>query len=102
MLATVGEAEVTLHARETSAIAYLFVNDCIIVEVKAAMALANEHVAQTLNYLKATGIDLGLLVNFGRPKLEFKRLVFEQVRLVCSASSASSAANSPRNMTPSA
>jgi len=48
----------------------------IILELKAANSLSTEHEAQVLNYLKATGFKLGLLVNFGAPKLEYKRLVF--------------------------
>ena len=49
----------------------------IIVEVKASEgALSNENIAQTLNYLKASGYKVGLLINFGRSKLEFKRLVY--------------------------
>lgn len=48
----------------------------IIVELKAVERLADEHVAQVLNYLHATGFELGLLVNFGHhPKLEYKRIV---------------------------
>jgi len=47
----------------------------IIVELKAVSALADEHRAQLLNYLNATGFELGLLVNFGHyPKLEYERL----------------------------
>jgi len=47
----------------------------IIVEVKAVEKPADEHVAQVLNYLNATGYQLGLLVNFGHyPKLESKRI----------------------------
>ncbi len=49
--------------------------DKIIVELKALSVLASDHEAQLLNYLKATGYKLGLLVNFGTPKLEYKRLV---------------------------
>jgi GxxExxY protein len=49
--------------------------DKIIVELKALSALASDHEAQLLNYLKATGFKLGILVNFGTPKLEYKRLV---------------------------
>lgn len=48
----------------------------IILEIKAAKELASEHVAQTLNYLKASGRRVGLLVNFGRESLEYKRLIY--------------------------
>jgi len=48
----------------------------IILELKAVNALADEHRAQVQNYLKATGFQLGLLVNFGHyPKLEVERIV---------------------------
>jgi GxxExxY protein len=48
----------------------------VIVEIKAAKALAPEHRAQLLNYLKATEFKLGLLVNFGHyPKVQMERLV---------------------------
>ncbi|WP_309395798.1 GxxExxY protein [Cerasicoccus maritimus] len=48
----------------------------IIIEIKAAKTLADEHRAQILNYLKATGYTLGLLVNFGQSeKLEYERFV---------------------------
>ena len=48
----------------------------IIVEIKAVTALAPEHEAQLMNYLKITGMPLGFLVNFGHyPKLEIKRFV---------------------------
>ncbi len=50
--------------------------DKIIVELKAVNVIADEHQAQILNYLHATGIQLGLLVNFGHyPKLEYKRII---------------------------
>ena len=52
----------------------LLVDDKVIVELKAVKALAPEHQAQLINYLKATGIEVGLLINFGRPKLEYRRL----------------------------
>lgn len=55
-------------------VADLLVEDKIVVELKAVKALAPEHQAQTINYLKATGLDVALLVKFGRPKLEYKRL----------------------------
>ena len=48
----------------------------IIVELKAVSVLADEHRAQLLNYLHATGMKLGLMVNFGHhPKLEYERIV---------------------------
>jgi len=50
--------------------------DKIILEIKSVKALVNEHRAQVQNYLKATGFQLGLLVNFGHyPKLEVERVV---------------------------
>ena len=51
----------------------------VIVELKAARMLAEEHEAQLLNYLRATPYEVGLLLNFG-PKPEFRRRVFENSR----------------------
>ena len=51
----------------------LFVEEKVIVELKAVKAIAPEHQAQVINYLNATGIQVGLLINFGNPKLEYKR-----------------------------
>ena len=48
----------------------------VIVEIKALSAVTNEHQAQVLNYLKATGIKVGLLINFGSKSLEYKRLIW--------------------------
>ena len=53
----------------------LIVEGCVIVELKAAEALCEEHEFQLINYLKATEIEVGLLLNFGK-KPEFKRKVF--------------------------
>ena len=51
----------------------------IIVELKAVSALIDEHRAQLLNYLHATGFELGLLINFGHyPKLEYERIAKTQ------------------------
>ncbi len=48
----------------------------LLVELKAVAALADEHRAQVINYLHATGLRVGLLVNFGHyPKVEWKRIV---------------------------
>ena len=54
----------------------LLVEDLVLVELKAVSALEPSHRAQCLNYLKATGMPLCLLLNFGRPRLEIKRLVW--------------------------
>jgi GxxExxY protein len=51
----------------------LFIEEKVIVEIKCAKAIAPEHQAQVINYLNATGIEVGLLINFGNPKLEYKR-----------------------------
>jgi GxxExxY protein len=51
--------------------------DKVILEIKASEGgLANDNIAQTLNYMKASGCKVGLIVNFGRLRLEYKRLVF--------------------------
>lgn len=57
----------------------ILVDDKVIVEIKAARALALENEAQLLNYLKATNIEVGLLLNFG-PKPEIKRKIFDNYR----------------------
>ena len=54
----------------------LWVNECAIVELKVAKSYCSDDEAQLLNELKATGVKVGLLINFGRQKVEFKRLVF--------------------------
>ena len=54
-------------------IADILVEGKVIIELKAAKAIAPEHQAQLINYLKATGIEVGLLVNFGPTKLEYRR-----------------------------
>ena len=57
----------------------LLVDGKVIVEIKAVQNLAAEHEAQLLNYLKATDVEVGLLLNFG-PKPEIKRKVFQTAR----------------------
>jgi GxxExxY protein len=60
-------------------VADLVVADRVILELKAAEAIAEAHKAQLLNYLKATDIEVGLVLNFG-PKAEFRRKVFSNDR----------------------
>lgn len=57
----------------------IVVNDVVILELKAVRELAEEHEAQLLNYLKATTIEVGLLLNFG-VKAEHKRKVYDNDR----------------------
>ena len=53
----------------------LIAEDCVIVELKAGKNIEDIHLAQTLNYLRATGFKLGLIINFGKPRVEIKRVV---------------------------
>ena len=53
----------------------ILVNECVIIEIKAASALCEDHEKQLINYLRATDIEVGLLLNFG-VKPQFKRRVF--------------------------
>ena len=57
------------------------VGDCVLVELKAVNELEDTHLAQGLNYLEAYNLEIGLLINFGAPKLEFKRLIKKEKRL---------------------
>jgi GxxExxY protein len=55
-------------------IADLLVEDQVIVELKVVAALSDTHIPQCRNYLQATGKPLCLLINFGRPKIEIRRI----------------------------
>ena len=55
----------------------LLIDDCVIVELKSARLLDGVHSAQCMNYLKATGHKVCLLVNFGKPRAEIKRIVLD-------------------------
>jgi GxxExxY protein len=54
----------------------LLVNQCVLVEIKVAPSLDTRDEAQLLNQLKATKIKVGMLINFGKDKVEFKRLIY--------------------------
>jgi len=59
----------------------MLVENCVLLELKAARMLDSSHQAQLLNYLRATDIEVGLLLNFGeRP--EFKRVIFDNLRKI--------------------
>lgn len=53
----------------------LFVDDCLIIELKAAKSIAAEHVAQTINYLKIMRRKMALLINFGSYRFECKSFI---------------------------
>lgn len=55
----------------------IIVDDIVLVELKTALEIVPVHQAQVLNYLKATGIEVGLVINFG-PKMTFKRMVLSE------------------------
>ena len=57
----------------------IIVDDTIILELKAAKSVVEEHELQLINYLKATKLEIGLLLNFGK-KPEFKRKIFTNDR----------------------
>ena len=72
----------TVHDEDGTVIgdyrADLLVDNRLIVEVKAARALTDEHVAQTLGYLRGSRIEHGLLMNFGSPRFEIRKYVLSQ------------------------
>ena len=56
----------------------LFVENCLIVELKACKALAPEHTAQLLGYMRASKVEHGLLVNFGAPKFQIRKYALSE------------------------
>jgi len=54
----------------------ILVEDKVILEIKCIEKITDVHRAQVINYLKATGLRLGIIVNFSKPKLEYERIVF--------------------------
>jgi GxxExxY protein len=57
----------------------ILVEDCVLLELKAARMLDSSHRAQLMNYLRATELEVGLLLNFGE-KPEFKRVIFDNLK----------------------
>jgi GxxExxY protein len=60
-------------------VADMVINGVVLLELKAVESLSDSHAAQMLNYLKATEIEVGLLLNFG-PKAEFRRKIYDNPR----------------------
>ena len=56
------------------------VEDSVVLELKAVQAIDSTHEAQLLNYLRATGLKVGLVLNFARPRVEYKRMVLTPKR----------------------
>ncbi len=55
----------------------IVVEDKLLLELKALSGLRKEHEAQVMNYLKASRVNVGLLINFGTPKIGIKRIVWQ-------------------------
>jgi GxxExxY protein len=75
------ERQASLQVRYKDRIVGSFVADIVVerrllVELKALRQLTSDHEAQVMNYLKASGLRVGLLLNFGAPRLEIKRIVW--------------------------
>lgn len=64
------------HRLQHSFIADFVVYNCIILEIKTGSYIGEPYIKQTINYLKASGLNLGLVINFGTPSLEFQRVLF--------------------------
>ena len=59
----------------------ILVEQCVLLELKAVRTLDSSHRAQLVNYLRATDVEVGLLLNFGE-KPEFKRVIFDNLRKI--------------------
>ena len=71
------QAPITVAFRGVSVgsfFADLLIAERVIVEIKVVSQISAQHRAQLINYLNATGISVGLLINFGNPRLEYRRL----------------------------
>ena len=74
------EKEYIVHYKDTilrhNFFADFIIFDSVILEVKAKEGIANDDMRRTINYLKCSGSKVGLILNFGRSKLDIKRIVF--------------------------
>ncbi len=69
--------KVNFHGRTIgNYVADILVEDSIILELKTVQAITKYEKAQTLNYLKATGLKLAIILNFGKERLTYERLVY--------------------------
>ena len=59
----------------------LIIEDKIVIELKTVEEVSKVHKAQLLNYLKATGYEVGLVLNFAKPRLEYKRLIMTKDKI---------------------
>ena len=86
------EVDLPIHYKDiilsTSYRADFICYESVIVELKAISQLSGKEESQIINYLKATGVETGLLLNFGADSLEYKRFVFKDKKSVQSAKSA--------------
>ena len=56
-------------------VADLFIEQCLLVELKASSGISNDHIAQILGYMRACNVEHGMIINFGAPKLEIRKFV---------------------------
>ena len=83
-IAAFSQVSVPVHFRGQNVgdfLADIIVEDTILLELKAVKNLAPEHLAQVINYLKGTGLETALLINFGNKKLEYRRLHNREVNI---------------------
>ena len=72
------QAPITVYFEEEAVGNYhadILVEDKVILEIKSVENIIDAHIAQTLNYLKATGLRVAIILNFSREKLEYKRII---------------------------
>jgi GxxExxY protein len=63
-----------------------FVENCVMVEIKALAELEDVHIAQAMNYIEAYNLEIGLLINFGAKSLEFKKVYNNKINSFSSLS----------------